>query len=91
MRDVPVLPAIVSFGWGGENKEIKVIWKNDIWMTEHLVDGQPDEFLVQLYGTYVIPTPWGANTDRETVVNELAARNPNAKVTYAETSYAMAS
>ena len=77
MKEVPTM---VSFGWTGENREIKVVEKNGTWVTEHLIDGKPDEQLLRIFGTNEIPTPWYADTDKDSVVNDLSVRNPNAKV-----------
>jgi hypothetical protein len=74
------VPVMVSFGWSGEKREIKVVQKNGSWATEHIVDGQPDKQLIKMFGTHIVPTPWSSDTDRQTVVNELAIRNPNSKV-----------
>ena len=73
-------PVIVSFGWTGENREIKVVQQDDKWLTEHSVDGEPDRQLIKLFGTNTIPTPWSSDTDRDDVVQELAVRNPNSGV-----------
>ena len=73
-------PVMVSFGWTGENREIKVVQQDEGWVTEHLIDGAPDKQLVKLFGTNVIPTPWSSDTDRDKVVEELSVRNPNSKV-----------
>lgn len=73
-------PVMVSFGWTGENREIKAVQKDDAWYTEHLIDGEPDQQLVSLFGTNVIPTPWSSDTDRDKVVEELTVRNPNSTV-----------
>ena len=73
-------PVIVSFGWTGEDREIKVVERDGEWLTEHAVDGSPDEQLIRLFGTNTIPTPWSADKSREEVVEELAVRNPNSSV-----------
>ena len=73
-------PVMVSFGWTGENREIKVVQKDGSWFTEHLIDGEPDQQLIKLFGTNVIPTPWSSDADRGSVVEELTVRNPNSKV-----------
>ncbi len=73
-------PVMVSFGWTGENREIKVVQKDESWFTEHLIDGEPDGQLIKLFGTNVIPTPWSSDTDRGSVVEDLTVRNPNSKV-----------
>lgn len=73
-------PVMVSFGWTGENREIKVVQGDDGWQTEHLIDGEPDAQMMKLFGTNVIPTPWAADTDRDAVVAELSDRNPNSTV-----------
>ena len=73
-------PVMVSFGWTGENREIKVVQQDESWFTEHLIDGEPDQQLIKLFGTNVIPTPWPSDTDRGSVVEELTVRNPNSKV-----------
>ncbi|MYC06455.1 MAG: hypothetical protein F4X57_04675 [Chloroflexi bacterium] len=73
-------PVMVSFGWTGENREIKVVQQDDGWHTEHLIDGAPDQQLIRLFGTNVIPTPWAADADRDAVVEDLSVRNPNSTV-----------
>ena len=73
-------PVIVSFGWTGEDRKINVVERDGKWLTEHVVDGSPDEQLVRLFGTNVIPTPWSADKSRDEVVEELAVRNPNSSV-----------
>ena len=70
----------VSFGWIGENRDIKVLLKDGVWMTSHKVDGEPDPFLTKTYGTHELPTPWTEETDRETVIKELKARNEHATI-----------
>ena len=49
-------PVMVSFGWTGENREIKAVQNDGGWCTEHLIDGEPDQQLIKLFGTNVIPT-----------------------------------
>lgn len=73
-------PVMVSFGWTGENREIKVVQQDGAWLTEHLIDGEPDQQLIKLFGSNVIPTPWSSDTDRDAVVEELSVRNPNSTV-----------
>ena len=73
-------PVMVSFGWTGENREIKVVQKEEGWFTEHLIDGEPDSQLIKLFGTNVIPTPWAADTDQAQVIEDLSVRNPNSTV-----------
>ena len=73
-------PVMVSFGWTGENREIKVVEQDGNWFTEHLIDGEPDQQLVKLFGTNVIPTPWSSDTSRDSVVEDLSVRNPNSSV-----------
>ncbi|MCY4580467.1 MAG: hypothetical protein OXD31_15660 [Chloroflexi bacterium] len=73
-------PVMVSFGWTGENREIKVVQQDDAWYTEHLIDGEPDQQLIKLFGTNVIPTPWSSDSDKSTVMEELTVRNPNSSV-----------
>ena len=70
----------VSFGWIGENREIKVVLKDGVWNTVHYVDGEPDPHFTKIYGSNELPTPWTEETDRDTVVSELAARNQHAKI-----------
>ena len=72
--------AYVSFGWIGENREVKVSLKNGVWVTTHYVDGQPDPQLIKAFGTHELPTPWSEDTDRSTVVSELEVRNSHAKI-----------
>ncbi len=73
-------PVMVSFGWTGENREIKVVNKDGKWFTEHLIDGEPDQQLIKLFGTNTIPTPWSSDSSAEEVIGELSVRNPNSTV-----------
>ncbi len=73
-------PVMVSFGWTGENREISVVEKDGQWHTEHLVDGNPDQQLIKMFGSNTIPTPWSSDTARDEVVDELSVRNPNSNV-----------
>lgn len=57
-----------------------MVQQDESWFTEHLIDGKPDQQLIKLFGTNVIPTPWSSDTDRGSVVEELTVRNPNSKV-----------
>jgi len=71
----------VSFGWSGEeNKEIKVVVKDSVWMTTHFLDGKPDQQIIRMFGSNELPTPWSDDTDKETVIHELQIRNGHAKV-----------
>ena len=70
----------VSFGWAGEEREIKVVPKDGVWMTAHYREGRPDPLVVKMFGTHELPTPWSEDTDRDTVIQELAARNARAKI-----------
>ena len=70
----------VSFGWAGENREIKVVLKDGVWMTVHNVDGEPDQHFIKVFGSNELPTPWSEDTDRDTVISELASRNQHAKI-----------
>lgn len=74
-------PCVVSFGWAGEDREVKLLKKNGVWMTAHFVKGQPDQKFAKLYGSNELPTPWPESTDRETVVQALTAINPHIKIT----------
>jgi hypothetical protein len=69
-----------SFGWVGENREIKLVQKEGIWKTVHFIDGQPDQKLIKLHKTNELPTPWADSTDRATVVAALSEINPHAKI-----------
>ncbi len=70
----------VSFGWIGEDREIEVVLEHGVWHTAHVVDGEPDKSLNRIHGTNRLHTPWSEETDRETVIQELAARNPHARI-----------
>jgi hypothetical protein len=70
----------VSFGWTGENREIKVVLQDGRWMTTHFVDGETDDHFARIFGSHILPTPWTEETDKETVISELASRNLHAKV-----------
>ena len=71
----------VSFGRSsGGDKEIKVVLKDGTWMTTHFVDGEPDRHVIKMFGTNELPTPWSSDTDRDTVIEELASRNAHAKI-----------
>lgn len=73
-------PVMVSFGWSGEDREIRVVQKNGKWVTTHIVNGQPDPLLIRMFGTNEVPTPWASDVDRETVVKELSVRNTHARI-----------
>ena len=73
-------PVIVSFGWTGEDRKINVVERDGKWLTEHVVDGSPDQQLIRLFGTNTIPTPWYSDKSRDEVVEELSVRNPNSSV-----------
>ena len=70
----------VSFGWNGRDRDIEVFLKDGVWMTRHTIDGAPDEQLARMLGSHELPTPWKEDTDRETVIQELAVRNQHATV-----------
>ena len=70
----------LSFGWAGEDREIKVVLKDGVWMTEHFIEGEPDPLVTKMFGSHQLPTPWTEETDRDTVVQELTARNAHAKI-----------
>ncbi len=70
----------VSFGWTGEDREIKVELQDEKWMTVHFVDGKPDEHFSRIFGSHILPTPWSKDTDKDTVIRELSERNLHAKV-----------
>ena len=36
--------------------------------------------MIKIYGSNELPTPWTEETPRETVIEELAARNGHAKI-----------
>jgi hypothetical protein len=76
-----VTPCVVSFGWAGEEREVKLVKKNGVWMTAHFVKGQADQKVAKLYGSNELPTPWADNVDRETVVQALTAINPHINTT----------
>jgi hypothetical protein len=70
----------VSFGWTGENREIEVVLKDGTWMTVHYVDGEPDPHFSKIFGSNELETPWTDETDKDTVIKELADRNPHAVI-----------
>ena len=70
----------VSFGWIGEDREITVKVVDGVWHTVHIVNGEPDKSLTRTHGSNTLATPWTEETDRETVIQELSARNPHAKI-----------
>ena len=54
--------------------------KEGVWNTVHYIDGEPDQAMIRMFGSHELPTPWTEETERETVVQELAARNANSKI-----------
>jgi hypothetical protein len=76
-----VTPCVVSFGWAGEEREVKLVKKDGVWTTAHFVQGQPDPKIAKLYGSNELPTPWSDTIDRETVVQSLTVINPHIKFT----------
>lgn len=73
-------PCCVSFGWVEEDREVKLLKKNGVWMTAHFNKGQPARKISESYGSHELPTPWPDTVDRETVLRELTVRNPHAKI-----------
>ena len=76
-----VTPCVVSFGWAGEEREVKLVKKDGVWATAHFVQGQPDPKITKLYGSNELPTPWSDSVDRETVVQALTVINPHIRFT----------
>ena len=70
----------VSFGWAGEDREVKVVLKDGVWVTEHYIKGKPDPLVVKMFGSHQLPTPWTEETDRDAVIEELKVRNAHAKI-----------
>ena len=69
-----------SFGWVGEDREIKLVVKGGVWHTVHTIGGQPDQKLIKLHGTNELPSPWSESTDKNTVIKELTELNQHAKI-----------
>lgn len=64
-------------------RELRVVLLGNIYHAEHLVDGEPDPFIKDLFdGEHVLPTPYTANARAENVVAELRHRNPHVAVSY---------
>ncbi len=70
----------ISFGWGGENREIKLVVKDGKWYTVHSIDGKPDTHMIKTFGTNELPSPFAATVEKATVVQEIQARNRRAKI-----------
>ena len=73
----------VSFGWTGETRNIAVELDDDenVWYTVHSDGGGNDDpIMTRIFGTNRLPTPWTGETDKDTVIKELADRNPHATV-----------
>ena len=70
----------ISFGWIGENREIKLEKKDGVWVTVHSIEGKPDQNLIDVFGSNELPTPWPDSTDKEYVINALTEVNALAKI-----------
>ena len=73
----------VSFGWTGETRNIAVELDDgeNVWYTVHSDgDGNDDPIMTRIFSTNRLPTPWTGETDKDTVIKELADRNPHATV-----------
>lgn len=49
-------------------------------MSAGMRDGSPDQSLIDLFGTHILPTPYMAAFGLERAVKTIQARNPAAKV-----------
>jgi hypothetical protein len=67
----------ISYGWVGENREVELAVKDGVWITTHYIDGQPDRSFSNPPGTNEVLTPWPEEVPRNTVIQELTARNPH--------------
>ncbi len=72
----------VSYGWVREMPEGETHMEivEGVWHATHFDGGKPDKYMVDLFGSHQLPTPWTDETDKETVVREFAARNPHMNV-----------
>lgn len=61
-----------------ERNSITVRRDGGVWAAQF--HGPHAEEVRRAFGTDTIPTPWTTETPRETVRDELAARNPGVKV-----------
>ena len=50
------------------------------WMSTSLLGGRPDPFVVSLFGTHVLPTPFLEGTNEETMLESIRHFNPDAVV-----------
>ena len=70
----------VSFGWAGEEREVKVSLVDGVWVTSHFINGQPDPLVAKIFGSHQLATPWAEKTSRDKVVDELKSRNPHCDI-----------
>ena len=50
------------------------------WMASSLLGGRPDPFVVSLFGTHVLPTPFLEGTDETYLLESIRYFNPDAVV-----------
>ena len=50
------------------------------WMASSLLGGRPDPFVVSLFGTHVLPTPFLEGTDEKDMLESIRYFNPDAVV-----------
>lgn len=70
----------ISFGWGGENREIKLTVKDGRWYTQHFIDGKPDAHMIKTFGTNELPSPFTSDVEKAAVIQEIQARNRRARI-----------
>ena len=63
-------------------KELRIISDGHMWVVEHLVNGRPDEEVMDLFdGEHFIPTPFSLDIPLPEVMAELRRLNPRSRVT----------
>ena len=66
-------------------KEIQLFRKDGQWVAMHLVDGDPDYEVADLFeGEIILPTPFRDCYPAEEVLQEIRVRNPGVTVTVEE-------
>lgn len=49
-------------------------------VAEHLVNGQPEQEIIKLFGTHILPLPYTEQADLEIIKQELIRLNPGYKI-----------
>jgi len=58
-------------------KRMTILRGYDGWYVAHYDEDREDSEIIGLFGTHILPTPYGLNTPREVVAKRIKALNPD--------------